>query len=255
MAEENTERGSAVAVDADYIELYRCDFISSQDTFYTNGIAYVKDCYIEGSTDYIFGGNSVVFDGCTLAWHGYTSGEKGGHITANKNAEAASGTPNEKSNGYLLRNSTVTTSKYYPDNRFASGSWGRNWGGEKVQVVYDGVKVLTDEIPSPWVKMNGELTKSVMYVENVTDKNGNNIDTTEFNPNGTMEETGYTEMTAETYLCGWKPPHYISADAQVILVFYDENGKITEVKYTDYGAEIPNGCKAYVWDDGELKSL
>ena len=253
MAEENTERGSAIAVDADYIELYKCDFVSSQDTFYTNGIAYVKDCYIEGSTDYIFGGNSVVFDGCTLAWHGYTSGEKGGHITANKNAEATSGTPNEKSNGYLLRNCTVTTSKYYPNNRFASGSWGRNWGGEKVQVVYDGVKVLTDEIPSPWVKMNGELTKSVMYVENVTDKNGNAIDTTEFNPNGTMTETGYTEMTAETYLCGWKPPHYISAYAQVILVFYDENGKITEVKYTDYNTEIPSGCKAYVWDKAELK--
>ena len=255
MAEENTERGSAIAVDADYIELYKCDFISSQDTFYTNGIAYVKDCYIEGSTDYIFGGNSVVFDGCTLAWHGYTSDEKGGHITANKNAEAPSDTPNEKSNGYLLRGCTVTNSKYYPDNRFASGSWGRNWGGEKVQVVYDGVKIETEEIPSPWVKMNGELSKSVMYVENVTDKSGNAVSATEFNPNGTMAENGYTQMTAETYLCGWKPPHYIGTDAQVILVFYDESGKITEVKYADYGAEIPNGCKAYIWYNEELKKL
>ncbi len=212
MAKTATERAAAIAMDADYIELYHCDFISSQDTFYTNKIGYVKDCYIEGGTDYIFGGNSIVFEDCTLAWHGYSDQKTGGHITANKNgADPVPGTPNTAANGYLLKNCTITTSKYYPENQFAAGGWGRNWGGPQTQVVFDGVKVETDEIPSGWTAMGGDLDKSILYVNNVTDKNGSEVDVsgTTYNPNGTMSDNGYTPMAMKTYFGGtWVPAHY-----------------------------------------------
>jgi hypothetical protein len=60
--------------------------------------------------------------------------------------------------------------------------------------------------------MGGELSTSVLYVDGVTDNNGDAVDTsgTTFNPNGTMEANDYTVMDIlEDYLGGsWVPPHY-----------------------------------------------
>ena len=207
------ERAAAIAIDKNYCEAYGCEFISSQDTFFTNSIAYIKDCYIEGATDYIFGGNSVVFDNCTLAWHGYSDKSTGGYITANKNSAAAvAGTVNTSANGYLFRDCTVTNSKYFTDNKFAAGSWGRNWGGANCQVVFDGVTMDGADLPGAWVKMGGELSTSILYVNDVTDKNGTAVDVsgTVYNPNGTMAAKNYTIMSAEDYFGGtWVPPHYV----------------------------------------------
>lgn len=210
-AKSATERAAAIALDGTNAELYNCDFISSQDTFYTNNTAYVKDCYIEGGTDFVYGGNSVVFEDCTLAWHGYSDTATGGHLTANKNgADPVPGTPNLSANGYLFKNTTVTNSKYYPDNQFAAGSWGRNWGGVQTQVVFDGVKLDGVDAPEGWVKMSGELSTSILYVENVTDKNGAAVDTSSarFNPNGTMAANGYTQIAPADYFGNWRPVHY-----------------------------------------------
>ncbi|MGN0162107.1 MAG: pectinesterase family protein, partial [Candidatus Ornithomonoglobus sp.] len=213
MSRNAVERAAAIALDGQNAELYNCEFISSQDTFYTNNTAYVKDCYIEGGTDYIYGGNSVVFEGCTLAWHGYSDQATGGYITANKNAaDPVPGTPNLAANGYLLKNCTVTNSKYYTDNQFAAGSWGRNWGGVQTHVVFDGITLDGVGVPGAWVKMGGELSDSILYVNDVTDKDGNEVDVsgTTFNPNGTMAANGYTVMDPTDYFGTWIPTHYES---------------------------------------------
>ncbi len=56
-----------------------CKMISWQDTYFSgsNGRTYVKDCWIEGAVDYIFGHAAVVFDSCQI--HTVRSG---GYITA-----------------------------------------------------------------------------------------------------------------------------------------------------------------------------
>ncbi|MGM9937899.1 MAG: pectinesterase family protein [Candidatus Ornithomonoglobus sp.] len=230
MAKAATERAAAIALDGDNIELFNCDFISSQDTFYTNCTAYVKNCYIEGNTDYIYGGNSVVFEDCTLAWHGYSDQSVGGYITACK----TSGTPQEgkadlSANGYLLRNCTVTNSGYYPGNIFAVGSWGRNWGGENCRVIYDGIKLDGVDTPTEWVKMGGELSNSILYVNNVTDRDGNAVDTESFNPNGTMEQNGIEIMPDSGYFGEWIPTN-LSGGVKLIRIGYDENGALVGVK-------------------------
>lgn len=63
--------GQAVAL---HVEGNRCRFenlriLGHQDTLYVDGesaFQHFKDCYIEGTTDFIFGGASAVFDQCEI---------------------------------------------------------------------------------------------------------------------------------------------------------------------------------------------
>ena len=76
-AGEGKEIGQAVAVftDGDFLFFNRCRFLGNQDTLYTYGRFgkdggikrnYYKDCYIEGTTDFIFGPSIAYFQNCTL---------------------------------------------------------------------------------------------------------------------------------------------------------------------------------------------
>ncbi|MCD8291322.1 MAG: pectinesterase family protein [Prevotella sp.] len=70
--ENNAEqRGQAVALhtEGDRLIFVNCKFLGNQDTIYT-GVAntriYFKDCYIEGTTDFIFGPSTAWFENCTI---------------------------------------------------------------------------------------------------------------------------------------------------------------------------------------------
>lgn len=59
----------AVLVGADRCVFNNCRFLGFQDTLYTyaeNSRQYYKNCYIEGSTDFIFGKATAVFDDCEI---------------------------------------------------------------------------------------------------------------------------------------------------------------------------------------------
>jgi len=59
----------AVRVDGDMIKFVDCRFLGFQDTLYPHAEKsrqYYKDCYIEGTVDYIFGWSTAVFDHCTI---------------------------------------------------------------------------------------------------------------------------------------------------------------------------------------------
>lgn len=63
--------GQAVALDAegDRIVLINCRLLGNQDTLYAateNSRQFYKDCYIEGTTDFIFGEATAVFQNCTI---------------------------------------------------------------------------------------------------------------------------------------------------------------------------------------------
>ena len=63
--------GQAVAlhVEGDRCVFRNCRILGNQDTLYTGGLnsrEYFKDCYIEGTTDFIFGAATVLFDSCTI---------------------------------------------------------------------------------------------------------------------------------------------------------------------------------------------
>lgn len=77
----------AVRVDGDQIVFINCRFLGFQDTLYPHGDRsrqYYKDCYIEGTTDFIFGWSAAVFEDCVIF------SKKGGHyITAASTNEGA----------------------------------------------------------------------------------------------------------------------------------------------------------------------
>ena len=91
----NFDYGQAVAFEslADKVVLENCSFIGRQDTLYLKGASkgkevygsanparvYLKNCYIEGTIDFIFGDATAYFDSCKL-FMAYN--EKGGHFTA-----------------------------------------------------------------------------------------------------------------------------------------------------------------------------
>ena len=86
--------GQAVAVesDGDKAIFKNCRFIGNQDVLFTNSEKsrqYYENCYIEGTTDFIFGSATVWFQKC----HIYS--KKNSHITA-------ASTPKENEFGYVF---------------------------------------------------------------------------------------------------------------------------------------------------------
>ena len=70
----------AVRVDGDRVMFENCRFLGFQDTLYPHGRnsrQYYKNCYIEGTTDFIFGWSTAVFEDCVIY-----SKEGGHYITA-----------------------------------------------------------------------------------------------------------------------------------------------------------------------------
>ena len=84
----------AITVDGDRAAFINCRFIANQDTVYNFGPGqrqYFRDCYIEGTTDFIFGFATAYFDGCTIM------SKKNSYVTA-------AATPEGAPYGYVFRN-------------------------------------------------------------------------------------------------------------------------------------------------------
>lgn len=84
----------AVRVAADKVRFFNCRFLGNQDTLYTWGYGaasrqYYKNCYIEGTVDFIFGASTAVFDQCKIF------GKNGGYYTA-------ASTPEDAEYGYVF---------------------------------------------------------------------------------------------------------------------------------------------------------
>ncbi len=59
----------ALAVEADRCQVVRCRLLGNQDTLYaagTNSRQLYQECYIEGTTDFIFGAATALFVKCTI---------------------------------------------------------------------------------------------------------------------------------------------------------------------------------------------
>lgn len=100
----------AVRIDGDRVMFNHCRFLGFQDTLYPHGEhsrQYYKHCYIEGTTDFIFGWSTAVFDNCEIYC------KKGGqYITAASTLE-------ETPYGFVFLNCRITGDA--PENSFYLG--------------------------------------------------------------------------------------------------------------------------------------
>lgn len=68
--------GQAVAtrITGDRAIFYNCDFLGRQDTWYAKRCrVFIRKCYIEGTTDFMFGEGTVWFDSCDIHSYGGTA--------------------------------------------------------------------------------------------------------------------------------------------------------------------------------------
>lgn len=106
--------GQAVAaeVDGDKASFYNCRFVGNQDVLFTNSETsrqYYKNCYIEGTTDFIFGSAIAWFEQCHI------HSKKNSHVTA-------ASTPKEHRYGYVFNDCVLTG-----DTSLHNVSLGRPW--------------------------------------------------------------------------------------------------------------------------------
>ncbi len=127
----------AVEVNSDKISFINCRFIGNQDTYYTNsyGRIYMKDCYIEGTTDFIFGKSITVFENCTI------HSKKHSYITA-------ASTPKDYKYGYVFLNCTLTA-----DSGITKVYLGRPWR-DYAQVVFIDCYLGDHIVPEGWHNWN-----------------------------------------------------------------------------------------------------
>ena len=92
--------GQAVALhtEGDRLKFINCRILGNQDTIYTGAKftrLYFKDCYIDGTTDFIFGPSTALFENCMI------------HSKRTSYVTAAS-TPKEAKYGYIFKHCKLT---------------------------------------------------------------------------------------------------------------------------------------------------
>jgi len=133
----------AVRVEGDQIIFENCRFLGNQDTLYPHGDKsrqYYKNCYIEGTVDFIFGWSTVVFEGCEIFC------KTSGYVTAASTSE-------ESSYGFVFINCRITGNA--PDGSFYLG---RPWRpcAKTVFIECEMSKVIKEEGWHNWGKEEAE---------------------------------------------------------------------------------------------------
>ena len=144
--------GQAVAMesDGDKAIFNNCRFIGNQDVLFTNSATsrqYYEQCYIEGTTDFIFGAATVWFEKCHI------HSKKNSHITA-------ASTPPEKEFGFIFNDCYLTG-----DTSLHNVSLGRPWR-PYAAVTYIHCFIGQHIKPEGWSNWNNtENYKTTRYAE------------------------------------------------------------------------------------------
>ncbi|OJV13044.1 MAG: pectin esterase [Dyadobacter sp. 50-39] len=182
----------ALATEGDRIEVYNCRILGNQDTLYTSkdGRNYYKDCLITGTTDFIFGEATAVFQNCTI------------RSLTNSYITATSTTP-EQAYGYVFFNCKLTASE-----EATKVYLGRPWRPFAKTVFIDTEMDghIVKEGWDPWKgdNMFPEKEKTAFYAEyNSTGPGANASGRVAWSKQLTVQER--EKYTLENILSGWIP--------------------------------------------------
>ena len=150
--ENNAARlGQAVALHTlgDRLQFVNCRFLGNQDTVYT-GAAHTRilfsNCYIEGTTDFIFGPSTAWFEDCTI------------HSKVNSYITAAS-TPQDVPYGYVFNNCRLTADTTV-DKVYLGRPW-RDYG----YTLFMNCELGSHIRPEGWHHWQKEREQTARYLE------------------------------------------------------------------------------------------
>ncbi len=150
--ENNAARlGQAVALhtEGDQLTFINCRFLGHQDTIYTGNAKtrlFFKDCYIEGTTDFIFGPSTAWFEDCDI------------FCKANSYITAAS-TPQDVPYGYIFNNCRITCDKGV-EKVYLGRPW-RDYG----YTLFMNCELPREIRPEGWHQWRPEAVKTARYLE------------------------------------------------------------------------------------------
>ncbi len=193
-------RALAMLIQADQVTLEDCALIGYQDTvqFFT-GRQYLKNCFISGTTDFIFGtNNTTLFEGCTIysvtaeTSKGEISSD-GGYITAFKGMNK--GAQDAIEYGAIFYKCTFNAAENVLKNK--NTAIGRTWGAYSAVATIEcnlGAHVSTTGYSSG-------ASKNARYVKMNADPDAETVKFVEYGNTGegalTEEVNGMTMLTAD----------------------------------------------------------
>jgi pectinesterase len=145
------EVGQAVAlsVTSNRVGVINCNLLGNQDTLYATGTGkqYYKACYIEGTTDFIFGSATAFFENCQI------HSKKDSYITA-------ASTPKDTYFGYVFKNCKLTANE-----QIRKVYLGRPWRNH-AKTVFLNCELGSHILPEGWHNWSKpEAEKTTFYAE------------------------------------------------------------------------------------------
>lgn len=195
----NQTQALAIRCGADRVVFKNCTLLGRQDTIQFNrggARAYLEDCYIEGTVDFIYADGTCVFNRCQI-----NSPYNSGYITA-------ACTPAEQERGFLFYDCTLTRETKNGKAAPKDGSYalGRTWG-QDAMVMFWNCK-MDDHIRKDkdrWQDMGDCTAAGARYFEvGSMDLNGKELDLESFAD--TNRETILTQedMTGNGKYAAWR---------------------------------------------------
>lgn len=179
----------AVRITGDKARFVNCRFLGFQDTLYTHGTGsrqYYRNCYIEGTVDFIFGASTALFDSCVIY------GKTAGYFTA-------ASTPQGTAYGYVFRNCRFTGSA-------AAGSFylGRPWRPyAKVLIMNSYIGSIVHK--AGWDNWSNPANEATTWYAEYNNHGGGASTTERVSWAKTITEAEAKTISITTILGGWNP--------------------------------------------------
>ncbi|MCF6474163.1 pectin esterase [Nonomuraea sp. MG754425] len=179
----------ALRLDGDRTTLTDVRVLGDQDTFLVNDSAraYVKNSYVEGTVDFIFGGGTIVFHSCDI----YEKRSTGGPITAASTAAA-------KTYGFMFYKSRISGAA----NNVTT--LGRPWRPDGQVLYRESTLSATVRNSQPWTDMSDNTWQNARFSEYRNTGSGATVNSNR--PQLTTEQAA--DHTPQKYLAGsdgWNP--------------------------------------------------
>jgi len=134
----NGKQAVAALLAGDMAAFYQCGFYGAQDTLFDyQGRHYFRNCYIEGSIDFIFGHGQSTYKGCEL--HAIAVADRGGYLPGSITAQNRA-TPGENSGFVFIACKITGTGQVF---------LGRAWGAYS-RVIFAYTYMANIIVPQGW---------------------------------------------------------------------------------------------------------